>query len=126
MSSHANASIRQGGRSWLRRIHKFWRHAFAVGDVGEPDSDDLAALDRLASHIVIRRMEAPAILFLQSCVPLSYIGSQAMIGLEPIVGPFFPQSDWERLTRIFERRDGVERLLSRIETLAFERDTHGK
>ena len=100
-------------------------HAFAVGDVGEPEPEDLAALDRLASNIVSRNMETPAILFLQSSIPLSYIGSQVMIGLEPIIGPFFPRRDFEKLARIFERRDGVDRLTARIEQLISERDTNG-
>ena len=108
-----------------KTFHDWLRHAFAVGDVGEPDPDDLASLDRLAKFIVDRGLESPAILFLQSSVPLSYIGSQVMIGLEPIVGPFFPRQDFERLSRIFERRDGIDRLTSRIEEFVSERDNHG-
>jgi hypothetical protein len=106
-------------RNWLQ-------NAFAVGDEGEPNPDDLAVLDRLAGFIVSRRLETPAILFLQSCIPLSYIGSQAMVGLEPIVGPLFPQKDWERLARIFERRDGIDRLTARIERHVSEREKNGK
>jgi hypothetical protein len=106
-------------REWLRK-------AFAVGDEGEPDQDDLAALDRLAGFIVSRRLESPAILFIQSCIPISFIGSQVMVGLEPIVGPFFPQKDWERLARIFERRDGIDRLTAKIEHLVSEREKNGK
>jgi len=113
-----------------RKAHKSFRerfhHAFAVGDVGEPDPEDLAALERVARFIVNRRLEAPAILFLQSAVPLSYIGSQVMVGLEPILGPFFPRDDFERLSHIFERRDGIERLTAKIEELVNERDFNGK
>ena len=94
--------------------------------MGDPDPEDLAALERLARYIVSRRMEGPAILFLQSSVPLSYIGSQAMVGLEPIVGPFFPRRDFEKLSRIFERRDGIDRLTGMIEILISERDANGK
>lgn len=96
-----------------------------MGDEGEPTPEDLAALERLASFIVSRHLESPSILFLQSLVPLSYLGSQAMVGLEPIVGPFWPKGDWERLARIFERRDGIERLTLRIEHLVSERESNG-
>lgn len=109
-------------------IKKFWdgfHHAFTVGDDGEPDPEDLAALNRLAEIIVKRRLETPAIIFLQSSVPISYIGSQVMVGLDPIVGPFFPKDDWEKLSRIFERRDGIERLTVKIEQLVSERDSDG-
>ena len=109
-----------------KSIREWMQRAFAVGDEGQPDLDDLASLDRLAKFIVSRRLETPAILFLQSCIPLSYIGSQVMVGLEPIVGPLFPQKDWERLARIFERRDGIDRLTAKIERLVSERDKNGK
>lgn len=105
-----------------KNLRQWLGHAFKVGDVGDPESEDLKALDRLAQFIVRRRLETPAILFLESVVPISYIGSQVMVGLEPIVGPFFPQKDWECLARIFERRDGIERLTSKIENLVRERD----
>ena len=88
MQKNTSPGIRKSFRDSLR-------HAFAVGDEGEPESEALAAMERLASHIVKRRLEAPAILFLQSSVPLSYIGSQAMVGLEPLVSPFFPKRDFE-------------------------------
>ena len=109
-----------------RSLHEWIRHAFAVGDPDEPDPEDLEVLDKVANIIVKRRMEAPAILFLQSITPLSYIGSQVMVGLEPILGPFFPERDYEKLRRIFERRDAVDRLTSKIEELVSERDANGK
>ncbi|MBN1902979.1 hypothetical protein JW926_16770 [Candidatus Sumerlaeota bacterium] len=115
------------GISEKKKSFREWiRCAFAVGDEGEPDGDDLAALDRLAGFIASRRLETPAILFLQSCIPLSYIGSQVMVGLEPIVGPLFPRKDWERLARIFERRDGIDRLTVKIDRLVSEREKNGK
>jgi len=107
-------------------LRQWFGNAFAVGDVGEPSQEDLKALDRLARFIVNRRLETPAILFLESVVPISYIGSQVMVGLEPIVGPFFPQKDWECLARIFERRDGIQRLTLIIENLVRERDKNAR
>lgn len=101
-------------------------NAFAVGDAGEPSDEDLAALERLAKFIVTRNLEAPAILFLQSAIPISFIGSQVMVALEPIIGPFWPHGDFERLARIFERRDGIERLTRRIEELVKEKDAELK
>ena len=109
-----------------RNLREWLSHAFAVGDHEAPDPADLAALDRLAKYIVDRRLEAPAILFLQSCIPLSYIGSQVMVGLEPLLGPFFSKQDYQHVIRIFERRDGIDRVTGRIEELISERDAHGK
>jgi len=109
-----------------KNLRQWFGNAFAVGDTGEPDPEDLIALDRLAQFVVKRRLETPAILFLESVVPISYIGSQVMVGLEPIVGPFFPQKDWECLARIFERRDGIECLTLKIEKLVTERDKNAR
>jgi hypothetical protein len=119
LQKDASTEKRKSLREWIG-------HAFKVGDVGEPDSEDLEVLYKLAEIIVKRKLEAPAVLFLQSCIPISYIGSQIMVGLDPIVGPFFPKKDFERLTRVFERRDSIDRLTNKIEELVAERDTHGK
>jgi hypothetical protein len=107
-------------------LRKWLGNAFTVGDVGAPCDEDLAALERLAQFIVTRNLEAPAILFLQSAIPISFIGSQVMVALEPIIGPFWPHGDFERLARIFERRDGIERLTKRIEQLVEEKDAELK
>lgn len=107
-------------------MRKWLGNAFTVGDEGAPCDEDLAALERLAQFIVTRNLEAPAILFLQSAIPISFIGSQVMVALEPIIGPFWPHGDFERLARIFERRDGIERLTKRIEQLVEEKDAELK
>jgi len=60
-------------------------------------------------------MTVPAIFFLESMKPLSFVGSQAMHFFEPIVHAFFPVRDYERFALLMERRENLERLLVKIE-----------
>ena len=60
-------------------------------------------------------MTVPAIFFLESVKPLSFVGSQAMHSFEPFVHAFFPVRDYERFALMMERRENLEALLVRIE-----------
>jgi len=60
-------------------------------------------------------MAAPATLFLDSLRPLNYIGSQALIFLRPFLTPLFNVAQYDRLTEILERREGLAALVEAIE-----------
>ena len=91
------------------------RHAFAVEPHGPLTDADRKLLARLAAAIVLRRMGAPAILFLESLRPLNYVGSQAMVFLRPFLTPLFNPGDYKRLAAIVERREGLRALVEAIE-----------
>ncbi len=57
----------------------------------------------------------PAILFLESSKPLSFIGSQFMVFMEPFVKTFFTVRSYERFAEMMEDRDNYERLITKIE-----------
>ncbi len=77
-------------------------------------------MDRFARKIVDRRMTAPAILFLESAKPLSFLGNQAMVFFQPIVQSIFRFKTYDDVMEILEDRDNVEYLLARIEELEAE------
>ena len=90
----------------------------------EPTDEEL--LERIAEWIVRRRLVAPAIIFLESHRPLSFVGSQAMIAAAPIVsffepliqaltGPGFGTNAYQRFAEMMEDRDNVELLIIEIE-----------
>ena len=81
----------------------------------ERSPEDEALLDRLAELTVRHRMTVPAIFFLESVKPLSYVGSQALYFFEPMVRAFFSVQEYDRFARMMERRDTLEALLRRIE-----------
>jgi hypothetical protein len=60
-------------------------------------------------------MTVPAIFFLESMKPLSFVGSQAMHFFEPMVHAFFPVRDYERFAILMEQRENLEVLLVKIE-----------
>jgi hypothetical protein len=60
-------------------------------------------------------MTVPAIFFLESVKPLSFVGSQALHFFEPMVRAFFNVQDYERFALLMERRENLEALLVRIE-----------
>lgn len=84
--------------------------------MSEPFSpEDQALLASLARRIVERRMGTPAILFLESVKPLNFLGSQAMVFLAPVVTAVVSPAQWERLSKLLERRDAIEALIVAIE-----------
>lgn len=114
MPSQASGPAPRGWR-W-RSFVAGLRHAFALrSPLGPLNREDHALLSKLAGAIVRRGMAAPAILFLGSLRPLGYMGSQAMVFLRPFATLLFKPSDYERLTAILERREGIDALLNAIE-----------
>ncbi len=84
--------------------------------------EDQALFDRLAVWIVDRRMETPAVIFLETARPLSFVGSQAMHFFDPLVRAMFSWPDYERFARLMEDRANLEWLIRAIESAADRRD----
>jgi hypothetical protein len=93
------------------------RHAFALEEEGGLGSEELALIERLARAVVQRGMATPAVLFLESMIPLSYIGSQVMHFLRPFMTFVFSQEEYDRLSHLLERRATLERLIEAIKRL---------
>ncbi len=74
-------------------------------------------LDRLAEKVIERRLAAPAILFLESSKPLSFLGNQAMVFFQPIVQTIFNFKTYDDIMDLLEDRDNIEYLLKKIEEL---------
>ena len=72
-------------------------------------------LKKVADEIVSRRLTAPAIFVLESYSPLSFIGSQAMIALEPFIHAIFALPDYRKFALMMERRENVQKLMTLIE-----------
>ena len=78
-------------------------------------------MDRFARKIIDWRMTAPAILFLESAKPLTFLGNQALIFFQAMVQSIFNFKTYDEVAEILEDRDNLEYLLSRIEELEAER-----
>ena len=91
------------------------RRAFSMKKGGKGlGEQELALLEKLAGFLIKRGMGEPAIIFLESIKPLSFIGSQAMVFFRPILTTFFSSKDYERLSRILEKRESIDILIEEI------------
>ena len=92
----------------------------------EITEDDRALIAKLSDWLVERRLETPAVLFLESVRPLSFVGAQGMYVLEPFARAIFNVKDYERLARMLERRENLELLVRAIEDAADAREAAAK
>ena len=72
-------------------------------------------IGKVAQEIVDRNLTTPAIFLLEMGKPLSFLGSQAMIAVNPFVQVFFPSRIYRELSVILENRKYVEMLITEIE-----------
>lgn len=98
----------------------FWdkvRYAFATEDEAKTvfSEEEQALLEKVAVMVVRKRLGAPALMFLESIRPLNFLGSQAMIFLQPIVSLAVSTKEMEILARILERRKSISFLIELIE-----------
>jgi len=90
-------------------------------DEARPLPEHREIMDRFASKIVEWRMTAPAILFLESAKPLSFLGNQALVFFQPIVQTIFNFKTYDEFIEVLEDRENLEYLLLKIEELESER-----
>ncbi len=77
---------------------------------------DSAVLDELADAIVRRHLATPALFFLESMRPLSFVGSQMMLFLRPMIALVWTNPErWDQLQRVLEERGSAEELARRLE-----------
>jgi hypothetical protein len=82
---------------------------------GKPPMTDEELLDAVARRVTNMRLAVPAVFFLESTKPLSFVGSQGLIFLEPFVQAFLSTEAYSRFARLMEDRRNVEALIRCIE-----------
>lgn len=93
-------------------------------DINTPltDTQRDAIIDSISQKIIGRRLEAPAVLFLEMHKPLSFLASQSLLVAMPFIGHLLGPDKISDLSKLLKDRNNVERLISRIEELSMERD----
>ncbi|UCG44366.1 MAG: hypothetical protein JSU73_07120 [candidate division WOR-3 bacterium] len=94
-----------------------------ASDISFERRDEL--FDKMAKKIVDLRLTPVAVVMLESSKPVSYLGSQLMVFLQPIVTAVFPFRTYDEVTALLEDRANVELFIRRIEAVEDER-RHGK
>ena len=82
-----------------------------------PEADQQAILEKVARQIVKRRLTAPAILVLEVCKPLNFLGSQLLIAFNPFLQSIFNTAEFQKFALIIEKDTNVEALIKLIEDL---------
>ena len=112
MASFTKASLTE---KW-DRVRAGLSHAFPSRSEAETfTSEDLALLQRVADAVVQRRMAAPAVVFLESLGPMSFLGSQALHFFAPIIELALSAHEVLQVATLLERRDTTARLIALIE-----------
>jgi hypothetical protein len=74
-------------------------------------------LTKIAQKVVDLRLTPVAIVMLESSKPLSFVGSQLMVFMQPIVTSVFPFHQYDEVAALLEDRANVEALIQKIEKL---------
>jgi len=85
----------------------------APEDIPKERRDEILA--KFAQEVVDRGLAVPAIMFLETMKPLSFIGSQFMVMANPIVQVIFNSKLYWEITVLLEDRANVENLIQEIE-----------
>ena len=75
-----------------------------------------ALIDGLADWIARRGLVTPAVFLLEVNRPFSFLGSQALWMLQPLLGPAMGYGRVAAWARLLEDRSSVARLLQRLES----------
>lgn len=73
-------------------------------------------IDRLADWIARQGLVAPAVFLLEANKPFSFLGSQALWMLQPLLGPAVGHDRIAAYAQLLQDRTSVERLLERLES----------
>lgn len=83
-------------------------------DLAEGEEEKL--IDNIAKVIVDKGLEAPAIMFLETAKPLSFIASQlAIVALGPFLRMF---EEGPKYSGLFMKKENVSRIIDRIDELS--------
>jgi hypothetical protein len=98
----------------------WFRHAFALDPPGPlaPTDEERAVVERLCRILVRRRMNAPALAFLEMSRPLNRVAAQALYFFQPVASLALTGDDYNRFARFLEKSGSIDYLCRRIEDLA--------
>ncbi len=81
------------------------------------EEEEKKLIDNIAKLVVDKGLEAPAIMFLETTRPLSFVASQlAIVALGPLQWLF--ELEGSKYTGLFMKKENVSRIIERIEELS--------
>jgi hypothetical protein len=79
----------------------------------EEKYDDL--IEKIVKMILDLKLEVPAILFLESIKPFSFIASQFFVFFEPFINSIFSFKNYQRFYKMLEDRENIEKIIEELE-----------
>jgi hypothetical protein len=79
-------------------------------------------INKIAQKVIDYRLSPVAIVFLESSKPLSFLGNQFLIFMQPFYRALFSFREYEEITAMLEDRKNIEALICEIERLEEERN----
>ena len=73
-------------------------------------------IEELAGHLKRWGMVAPGVAFLEANKPFSFLGSQLLLFVQPLLGVFVSPTVTSEYVTLLENRDNVEGLIRKLET----------
>jgi hypothetical protein len=83
-------------------------------------------INKIAQKVIDYRMAPVAIIFLESSKPLSFLGNQFLIFMQPFYRALFSYREYEEIAAMLEDRNNIEALICEIERLEEDRDERKK
>lgn len=101
----------------ISNFSKFFQNMFSMSHpLSKEDNEKCDLFLRsIAKEIVLRRMSGIAIMFLEMYKPVTLIGHQAFLVLEPTLQVFIPKEKYSTLMKILEDRGRIEQFIQIIE-----------
>lgn len=98
---------------------KWLKHAFALDPPGpaEPTENERAVVERLCRELVRRHLDGVALVALEMCRPLNYLGAQALYMIAPLAGVLVSVQGLQQLAGFLARRGSIDYLSARVEEL---------
>jgi hypothetical protein len=96
-------------------MYDFWKDELA------PEEEE-ALIERFVEEIRKRKLETPAILFLESHKPLGGLAAQASIAFSPFLVPFLGFDNVNNYSRLLAKRENIEEMLRRLEKAKDDND----
>ena len=86
----------------------------------EENVDYTKIIEDIAGYIHKKKLEVPAVMFLEMNKPLTLFYSSMFLVSTPVLGAFLGAERMKKLYLLMEKREKVEELIKRIEELAKE------
>ena len=100
----------------LNSFKQWLGHAFAIDSEFEFAEEDQKLLQKMADWLLLKNLAEPAIMVLETCKPLNFIGSQALVFMRPFFQLVFKKKDeFDRFTALLENRQSLEKFIRILE-----------